>query len=150
MQPYIPLTEATTNLDKHTIFFYLNDRGEKVGGMNQQKVKESAGDRDLHVTLHDVFHGHLLGPSHNCPACQPKKLKEDANMSYKELMEAVTGRRNSPTIYHYSTRGMGNGADKWHQNGSFNKDVITKMAEGRPISQTPLHLYAGHLTSQYQ
>jgi hypothetical protein len=149
MQPYIPLTEASNTLDKHQIFFYLNDNGQKVGGMNHNAVKVAAGDRDTHTCFHDVFHGNLMGPSYNTQD-KPKKLKEDANMSYKELLEIVSGRRNSPTIFHYSTRGIGNGADKLHQQGSFNKDVITKMAEGRPISQTPLHLYAGHLTSQYQ
>jgi hypothetical protein len=143
MKCYIPLSEAANSLDKHQIFFYLNDKGEKVGGLNQQKVESSAGDRDLHVSFHDVFHGHLLGAEHNCPA---KKLKEGAEpMTYNELLEVVSGRRNSPTIYHYGTRGADNGASPIYQQGSFNKEKIEHMAQGRPINQTPLNLYKGHL-----
>lgn len=144
MNQYVPLSEASNSLDKHQIFFYFNDKGEKVGGLNQQKVQASAGDRNLHVSFHDVFHGHLLGAEHNCPA---KKLKEGAEpMSYKELLESLDKRgHNMPTVYHFGTRGGDNGASPIYQRGSFNKDKVEAMAQGRPISQTPLHLYKGAL-----
>lgn len=141
---YIPLTEAMDNLDKHQIFFYIDSNGEKHGGLNHEAVKTAAGDRDTHVCFHDIYHGHMIGPEANCPA---KKLREDSEITYKELLETVKRGHNMPTVWHYGTRSKDNGDSPIHQQGSFNKTKIEKMADGRPILQTPLNAFKGHLMS---
>lgn len=145
MKQYVPLTEAMDSLDKHQIFFYIDNNGEKHGGLNHEAVKAAAGDRNTHVCFHDIYHGHMIGPEANC--CSAKKIKEGKEITFKELLEAVTGRRNTPTVWHYATRTHDNGDSPIHQEGSFNKHKIEKMADGRPILQTPLHAFKGHLMS---
>ena len=143
---YIPLTEAMDSLDKHHIFFFINDRGEKFGGLSHEAVKAAAGDRNTHVCFHDVYSGHMIGPEAN--GCCTKKIKESDEISYKELIEAVKRGHNMPTVFHFATRSMDNGDSPIHQQGSFNRSKVEKMADGRPILQTPLALFKGHLMNQ--
>ena len=146
MKTYIPLSEQVQGFDPLHVYFFFGQNGEKHGGLNPNTVKTSAGDREMHCCLAPHFEGHMLGIEHNTPDKASKKLKEGVeSMSYKELLEVVTGRRNSPTVYHYGTRGADNGASSIYQQGSFNKEKIEHMAQGRPINQTPLNLYKGHL-----